>query len=104
VRERRRCPVCGAADAACAIHPVDTAVDDLFQEVAVVGGELKTYEVEVNGNMTTMQLNEDDAKKMGVLPGGGGEGTGDGDQQDESLVTSGKTRGTANKARTTENK
>lgn len=65
-----------------------------------MGGELKTYEVEVSGNKTTMQLNERDAKRLGVLDGGDTEDA----QQDETLVTSSKTRTATNKARTAENK
>lgn len=63
-----------------------------------MGGELRTYEVEINGNKTTMQLNEADAKRLGALPGDDEAGS------DESLVTSTKARATSNKARTTENK
>lgn len=68
-----------------------------------MGGELKEYEVEVDGNRTTMQLNEHDAKRMGLL--GEDPDSGEGGVQQESLVTSAKARGTSNKARTsTENK
>jgi hypothetical protein len=96
---RRGCPLCGTPDAACGTPSHNTPVDELWQEVAVVGGELNEYEVEVGGNKTTMQLNERDAKRLGVLPGGEDEAA-----EDESLVTSTKTRTTSNKARTTENK
>jgi hypothetical protein len=93
--------VCGTADAACGGPSHSTPVDELWQEVAVVGGELKTYEVEVNGNKTTMQLNERDARRMGLL----GDADGGDTAQEESLVTSTKARTTSNKARSgTENK
>ena len=31
-----------------------------------MASKLKTYEVTINGNKTTMQLNEDDAKRYGA--------------------------------------
>lgn len=118
----RRCRVCGAADAACGTHSNTPPVDDGWQEVAEVdGGELKTYEVDVRGNKTTMQLNEHDAKRYGVLPGSesddtetagvnaeGSDGADEsapdaGEAGDDALITSAKARGTSNKARTAAN-
>lgn len=90
------CPICGIPDAACGTPTNSTPVDEMV-EVAVVGGELKTYEVEVNGNKTSMQLNEQDARRLGALGDAPAE-------QPESLVTSDKARPTGNKARSPENK
>lgn len=62
-----RCPVCGAQHAACGAAPDTTPVDERM-EVAAVGGPLKKYEVTTpSGVKTTMKLNEDDAKRLGVL-------------------------------------
>ncbi|MFF5473334.1 hypothetical protein [Streptomyces achromogenes] len=65
-----RCPVCGELHAACG-PAADTTPVDQRMEVAAVGGPLKKYEVTTpSGVKTTMKLNEDDAKRLGVLDSG----------------------------------
>jgi hypothetical protein len=67
-------------------------------EVAVVGGPLKKYEVTTpSGVKTTMKLNEDDARRMGVL---GGDQEADTAIAAESSEAPAKARNTRNKART----
>lgn len=89
------------------------------------GGELKTYEVDVRGNKTTMQLNEHDAKRLGLIPDSDADNTEAaglaaadesesgteadepgpaGEGGDDALITSAKARNTSNKSRTATNK
>jgi hypothetical protein len=74
-------------------------------EVAVVGGPLKEYEVELpGGRKTTMQLNEEDAKRYGVFEGGSGEQE---EQASEAPAEDAATKsrtGARNKARTAADK
>jgi hypothetical protein len=68
-------------------------------EVAAVGGPLKKYEVTTaHGVKTTMKLNEDDAKRMGLLDSGKGE-----DEQSAEEPAA-KARASRNKARTAADK
>lgn len=65
--------MCGEPHAACG-PPSESVPFDQRMEVAVVGGPLKEYEVTLpGGRKTTMQLNEEDAKRYGVFDGGSGE-------------------------------
>jgi hypothetical protein len=71
-------------------------------EVAAVGGPLKKYEVTMpSGTVTTMKLNEDDAKRLGVLdePESDSAESAGGDEQPAA-----KKRAVSNKARTAASK
>jgi hypothetical protein len=73
-------------------------------EVAAVGGPLKKYEVTTpSGVKTTMKLNEDDAKRLGVLDAPQSETSTeipDTAAQPTETGTPAKSRTTRNKART----
>jgi hypothetical protein len=71
-------------------------------EVAAVGGPLKKYEVTTpHGVQTTMKLNEEDARRLGVLdePDSDSSEAGSGDAQPAA-----KKRAVSNKARTAASK
>ena len=71
-------------------------------EVAAVGGPLKKYEVTTpSGVTTTMKLNEDDAKRLGVLDAP--ERADEADSQAEAEAPS-KSRSPRNKARAASDK
>lgn len=92
--------MCGAAHAACGAASDSTPVDERM-EVAAVGGPLKKYEVTTSsGVTTTMKLNEEDAKRLGVLDGPDGTD----ETTAEPEATQSKTRTTRNKSRTAANK
>ncbi len=94
-----RCPVCGELHAACG-PAADTTPVDQRMEVAAVGGPLKKYEVTTpSGVKTTMKLNEDDAKRLGVLEYRGEHGP-----ELELSEDKAAGEGPATKARTTRNK
>ncbi|MCX5522591.1 hypothetical protein OG342_06900 [Streptomyces bobili] len=73
-------------------------------EVAAVGGPLKKYEVTTpSGVKTTMKLNEDDARRLGVLDAPEVQTnteTPDTPAQQAETGTPAKSRTTRNKART----
>lgn len=95
---RGRCPMCGAAHAACGTASDSTPVDERIEEVAAVGGPLKKYEVTTpSGVKTTMKLNEDDARRLGVLEQ---ETETQAPDQLAETETPSKSRSTRNKART----
>jgi hypothetical protein len=62
-----RCIACGAAHAACGPRTETRGVDENLVEVGGVG-ELRPYEVTVNGNAAVLNLTEDDAKRLGGRP------------------------------------
>jgi hypothetical protein len=99
--------MCGAAQAACGAASDTTPVDERM-EVAAVGGPLKKYEVTTpSGVTTTMKLNEEDAKRLGVLDAPQQETeTEIPDQPAEPTETETptKARTTRNKARTSSDK
>ena len=93
---RGRCPTCGAEHAACGTAS-DTVPVDARMEVAAVGGPLKKYEVTTaDGYVTTMKLNEEDAKRLGVLD----EPKAETEAQQVEQDTPAKARTVRNKART----
>lgn len=99
---RGRCPMCGAAHAACGAASDSTPVDERIEEVAAVGGPLKKYEVTTqSGVTTTMKLSEEDAKRMGVLDSGTDDGTAADQREAPAEDTATKSRTARNKARTT---
>lgn len=68
-----------------------------------MGGPLKVYEVELpGGRKTTMQLNEEDAKRYGVA--GGDSGGDQAAQEPSGEEAAAKSRTTRNKARTASDK
>ncbi|GGU52594.1 hypothetical protein [Streptomyces lavendofoliae] len=70
-------------------------------EVAVVGGPLKKYNVTTpSGVETTMKLNQEDAKRLGVLEDAETDSTADADSEPAEAPTKARTT-TRNKARTT---
>jgi hypothetical protein len=72
-------------------------------EVAAVGGPLKKYEVTTpHGVKTTMKLNEDDARRLGVLEAPEQDTAGEAVEEPAQSPT--KRRATSNKARTAANK
>lgn len=101
---RGRCPICSGEHATCGPSSESVPFDQRM-EVAAVGGPLKEYEVTLpGGRKTTMQLNEEDAKRYGVFDGDSG------DQQEQAAQApaedaSAKARPAArNKARTAADK
>jgi hypothetical protein len=90
--------MCGAAHAACGTASDSIPVDERM-EVAAVGGPLKKYDVTTpHGIKTTMKLNEDDAKRLGVLEAPAGDSTDDAAEEAEPAPA--KKRAVSNKART----
>jgi hypothetical protein len=66
-----RCPVCRAPSCGCGpdssdIEPIDQPIRG--EEPAMA--DLKEYQVTINGETTTMQLNEADAERLGGKPVG----------------------------------
>jgi hypothetical protein len=93
--------MCGAAHAACGTASDSTPVDERIEEVAAVGGPLKKYEVTTpSGVKTTMKLNEDDARRLGVLDAPEQEGETQAPDQPAETETPSKSRSPRNKART----
>jgi hypothetical protein len=87
--------MCGAKHAACGTAS-DSVPVDTQMEVAVVGGPLKKYEVTTpSGVKTTMKLNDDDAKRLGVMAD---EPAAEPDS--DAAEAPAKSRATRNKART----
>jgi hypothetical protein len=69
-------------------------------EVAVVGGPLKKYEVTTpSGVVTTMKLNDDDAKRLGVTADSPADEPAAEPESDTADAPT-KSRATRNKART----
>lgn len=64
-----------------------TGIDEHLREIRM-DGELREYRVTINGNETTMQLNEDEAERLGGAP-----------VEDATDSGGAKARGAANKAR-----
>ncbi|CAM5603779.1 hypothetical protein SVIOM74S_05807 [Streptomyces violarus] len=94
--------MCGAAHAACGTASDSTPVDERM-EVAAVGGPLKKYEVTTpSGVKTTMKLNEDDAKRLGVLDTPEQDSTEEAAEEPEQPQA--KARTTRNKSRTAADK
>jgi hypothetical protein len=92
--------MCGAAHAACGTASDSIPVDERM-EVAAVGGPLKKYEVTTpSGAVTTMKLNEDDAKRLGVLDAPEQESETEAADKPAEAETPSKSRTTRNKART----
>ena len=89
---RGRCPTCGAEHAACGTAS-DTVPVDQRMEVAAVGGPLKKYEVTTPG--TTLKLNEEDARRLGVLD----EPKADTEEQAAEAEAPAKARTVRNKSR-----
>jgi hypothetical protein len=70
-------------------------------EVAVVGGPLKKYEVTTpSGVKTTMKLNDDDAKRLGVTADSPADEPAAEPESDTAADAPTKSRATRNKART----
>jgi hypothetical protein len=70
-------------------------------EVAAVGGPLKKYDVTTpSGVTTTMKLNEDDAKRLGVLDAPEQPAEAQATDEPAETETPSKARTTRNKART----
>jgi hypothetical protein len=87
--------MCSAAHAACGAASDTTPVDERM-EVAAVGGPLKKYEVTTpSGVKTTMKLNEDDARRLGVL-----DETSKTSTDDSAPEPAAKRRAASNKSRT----
>lgn len=104
---RGRCPICGGEHAACGTPSESTPVDERM-EVAAVGVPLKRYTVTTpSGVETMMKLNEDDAKRLGVLdqPKTTSTQTGDPETAVETTTeTPAKSRTAANKSRSARTK
>jgi hypothetical protein len=67
-RGERICPVDNAVNCACVGPNEPPAVPvDVPEHVEAQVGELREYEVEINGNRTTMRLTEEDAKRYGAV-------------------------------------
>lgn len=95
--------MCGERHATCGTAS-DSVPVDTQMEVAVVGGPLKKYEVTTpSGVKTTMKLNEDDARRLGVLDDAQVDEPA-GEEKQESSAPAPKARSTRNKARTAANK
>jgi hypothetical protein len=91
--------MCGAQHAACGAASDSVPVDERM-EVAVVGGPLKKYNVSTpSGVETTMKLNQEDAKRLGVLEGAETEASTEADSEPAEAPTKARTT-TRNKART----
>ncbi|MFC5992944.1 hypothetical protein ACFQE5_01815 [Pseudonocardia hispaniensis] len=60
------CPVCGAPHAACGPATTTVGVDERIEEMVM--SELREYHVTVNGHDTVMNLNEQDAARLGGTP------------------------------------
>ncbi|WP_217235464.1 hypothetical protein [Streptomyces sp. AC555_RSS877] len=89
--------MCGAAHAACGTASDSIPVDERM-EVAAVGGPLKKYEVTTpSGVKTTMKLNDDDARRLGVLDAPEQDST---EEPTEPEQAPAKKRAVSNKART----
>lgn len=70
-----------------------------------MGGPLKEYEVTLpGGRKTTMQLNEEDAKRYGVFDGGSGDQPEQTTEEASSEEAAAKSRTPRNKARTASDK
>ena len=95
------CPICGASGKACGPTTDPTPVD-LPEMENNMSGELNEYEITTaSGYVTTVQMNDEDAKAHGLGP----LATSADSEDDEKLVTSGKAAAPpANKARTGQNK
>lgn len=99
---RGRCPVCGEQHAACGPASETVPVDERM-EVATVSGPLKKYDVTMpSGVTTTMKLNEDDAKRLGVLDADSGSQQEPAEEPAEAPAA--KSRPARNKARTAADK
>lgn len=95
--------MCGGEHAACGTAPESTPVDENM-EVAVVAGSLQKYEVTTpNGTVTTMKLNEDDARRLGVLNESPSAAPASENPSEPEKVPA-KKRAVSNKARTTATK
>lgn len=61
-----RCPICTTPQCTCGPPTTTVPVDQRLEEAGV--GALREYTVTVNGIETVMNLNEDDAKRLGGTP------------------------------------